>query len=113
MRTVPDKPLHRALTRPLEYLRYDGTMGQIPVDFKSDGSSTPWLFQGLFPRHQHPIAFFRHDWRCREALCPKERLFADQQFEIDVGQTSWWITKKLGYLGVRVGAHLGIGRYKY
>jgi hypothetical protein len=40
---------------------------------------------------------------------PVERKFADKEFEKDVGKTSWWLTKKVGYIGVRIGAFLGIG----
>lgn len=109
MRTVKNEPLFRALLKPLPCLNMDGSMGAVPVGFESDGSSTPWIFQGLFPRHRHPIAFFRHDYRCRNAKTPEERLFADREFEKDVGKTSWWITKKIGYAGVRIGAWLKIG----
>jgi hypothetical protein len=111
MRNVPGKPTHRALTSPLKYVKYGGGVGMIPVDFEWDGSSVPWVFQGVFPRHRHPIASCRHDWRCRNAKTAAERLFADKEFERDVGTTSWWITKKVGYLGVRIGAYLGIGKY--
>ncbi len=113
MRNVPGKPNHRALTAPLPYRRMDGTTGLIPPPFDWDGSSVPWIFQGFFPRHKHPIASCRHDWRCRNAETPGERLFADREFERDVGRTSWWITKKFGYIGVRIGAYLGIGVYNY
>jgi len=131
MRNVPersDDPNLRALTAPLAYLRYDGTWGEIEFDFIWDGSSVPWIFQGIFPRHRHPIASCRHDKRCREARekakqllaegiaykivkeqLDAERLFADEQFQIDVGKTSWWITKKWGWWGVRAGAFLGMG----
>ena len=113
MRTVPGRPAHRTLTVPLPCLKQDGTPGLIPADFEWDGSSVPWLFQGLFPRHRHPVASCRHDWRCRQAKTPAERKWADEQFRIDVGRTSWWITKQVGYLGVRIGARLGIGVYNY
>ena len=113
MRTVPGNPLHRALTWPLSCQKIDGTWEDIPVDFESDGSSVPWVFQGFFPRHRHPIAFFRHDWRCRQAKTPEERLFADKEFKKDVRKTSWWITTQAGYIGVRSGAMLGVGVYNY
>jgi hypothetical protein len=109
MRNVPGKPNHRALTLPLYYKKFNGKKGIIPADFEWDGSSVPWIFQGLFPRHRHPIASCRHDWRCSKAKTPAERAFADKEFEKDVGKTSWWITKKIGYAGVRIGAWLGIG----
>ena len=109
MRTVSGKPVHRALTKPLQITTMDGEVDEIPVDFEWDGASVPWLFNGLFPRHRHPVASCKHDWRCLHAKSPSERKWADEQFEIDVGKTSWWITKKIGYYGVRIGAYLGIG----
>ena len=111
MRSVPGKPLCRALTRPLKLKTIDNRQTEIPVGFEWDGSSAPWLFNGLFPRHMHPIASCRHDWRCLHAKDWHERKWADKQFEIDVGKTSWWITKKMGYYGVRIGAWLGVGKH--
>ena len=109
MRTVLERPNNRVLTRPLYCKNFDGTMGIIPVGFEWDGSSVPWVFQGFFPRHRHPIASCRHDWRCRKAKNAAERKFADEQFKLDVGETSWWITAQVGYIGVRTGAFLGKG----
>jgi len=109
MRNVPGSPKHRALTAPLVCKNRDGTEGEIPSEFIWDGSSVPFLFSSIFPRHEHPIASCRHDWRCRYARSPEERAWADKEFELDVGTTSWWITKKVGYIGVRIGAFLGIG----
>jgi hypothetical protein len=87
----------------------DGTWGEVPQDFKWDGNSVPLIFQGLYPKHNHPIASCRHDWRCKHAKNAEERKFADKQFEIDTGKTSWGITKKVGYMGVRIGAFFGVG----
>ena len=109
MRTVPDKPNHRCLTVPLQCVRADGCMGLVPDGFEWDGSSVPWVFQGFFPRHRHPIASCRHDWRCRNARTKEERLFADKEFKKDVGSTSWKITAWCMYIGVRIGDWLGIG----
>lgn len=109
MRNVTGKPDHRALTAPLPYLKQDGTTGSIHAGFEWDGSSVPFIFQGFFPRHKHPVASCRHDYRCGKAKNKADRLFADKQFEIDVGKTSWWITKKIGYSGVRIGALFGVG----
>lgn len=39
----------------------------------------------------------------------EQRKWADEEFRKDVGETSWWITKQIGYLGVRIGAMFGIG----
>ena len=109
MRNVPGRPDNRALTQPLEYLDISGKMEEIPPDFEWNGSSVPWIFQGFFPRHKHPIASCRHDWRCLLAQTKEDRLFADQEFKKDVGLTSWKITAWAGYVGVRIGAWLGIG----
>jgi hypothetical protein len=109
MRNVPGEPLLRALTKPIDCLMWDGSVDQIPIDFQWDGSSVPWIFQGFFPRHRHPIASCRHDWRCSHAKNAADRLWADNQFRIDVGTTSWKITAWFGYVGVRIGAFLGIG----
>ena len=109
MRNIPEKPDWRALDEPLPCMDQTGVMLQIPPNFEWDGSSVPWLFRGIFPRHRHPIASCRHDYRCGKAKTKAERLFADKEFEKDVGKTSWWITKKIGYMGVRIGAWLGFG----
>lgn len=111
MRTVPQRPLARVLTKPLLCFKENGDLDFVPEDFESDGSSVPEVFRGVFPRHRHPVAFFRHDYRCRKAKNKADRKYADKEFEKDVGRTSWWITKKLGYLGVRVGALFGAGVY--
>jgi hypothetical protein len=113
MRNVPGKPLHRALTVPLQYRKPDGTKGLIPAGFEWDGSSVPWLFQGFFPRHRHPIASCRHDYGCLLAKTPEERLFHDREFRKNVRKTSWKITAQAGYIGVRIGAWLGVGVYNY
>lgn len=109
MRNIPGTDDDRALDAPLPLLMQDGTMGEVPTNFTWDGSSVPMLFQGIFPRHNHPIASCRHDYRCKNAKNAKERAFADKEFQKDVGTTSWWITKKVGYIGVRIGAFFGIG----
>ena len=109
MRNVPGNDNSRALDAPLSLLMLDGTMSAVPKDFVWDGASVPLIFQGIFPRHNHPIASCRHDYRCQEAKNASDRKFADEEFEKDVGTTSWWITKKFGYIGVRIGAFFGIG----
>jgi len=109
MRNVPGTDDSRALDAPLPCLMPDGTMGEVPTDYEWDGNSTPKLLQWIFPRHNHPIASCRHDYRCGLAKNATERKFADKEFEKDVGTTSWRITKKVGYYGVRVGAFFGIG----
>jgi len=109
MRNVPGTDDKRALDVALPLVNMDGTWSEVPVDFIWDGSSTPILFQGIFPKHNHPIASCRHDWRCRHAKNDAERAFADKEFEKDIGTTGWWITKKIGYVGVRIGAFFGMG----
>lgn len=104
MRNIKGDGDKRQLTRPLPC-----GSGEIPTDFVWDGSSTPFIFRGLFPRHNHPIASCRHDWRCKHARNAAERKFADREFRKDVGRTSWKITEVVGYLGVRAGAMLGVG----
>ena len=109
MRNVEGKPKMRALTQYLPCVMPDGSTHTIPFDFSWDGSSVPVLFQGIFPRHRHPVASCKHDYRCGQAKNKAERKFADEQFRIDVGKTSWKITSKIGYWGVRIGAFFGVG----
>ena len=109
MRSVEGKPLCRALTEPLVVTWRNRTPTMIPVGFEWDGSSVPRLLQGIFPRHRHPIASCRHDYRCGKAKNKRDRKYADREFQEDVGKTSWWITKKVGYFGVRIGAFFGVG----
>jgi len=114
MRNVPGQPKMRALTRTLPCIMPDGSIDMIPIDFTWDGSSVPYVFQGFFPRHRHPVSSAKHDYRCGKAKNKKERLFADKQFRIDVDTTSWKITSWVGYMGVRVGAVFGAGcHYKH
>ena len=111
MRNVPKKgDGWRALDAPLVCKMWPGFKGapEVPADFEWDGNSSG-LLAPVFPQWNHPIASCRHDWRCSQAKNDAQRKWADEQFEKDVGTTSWWITKKLGYLGVRAGAMLGIG----
>lgn len=108
MRNVPKKGKLRALLAPLPCENFDGSPGLIPTGYIWDGSSSG-LLAPFFPRHNHPIASCRHDYRCLHAKTPEERAWADREFKKDVGKTSWWITKQMGFLGVRAGAFLGIG----
>lgn len=108
MRNVPGFPDMRALTAPLYCKNMDGSDGEVPTDFVWNGNSSG-IFRFIVPRHDHPIASCRHDWRCENAKTPEERLFADQEYRIDTGTTASWIQAQIGYLGVRAGALLGIG----
>jgi hypothetical protein len=109
-RTVPEKgDGWRALTAPLSCPMWPGYSGPpMPDDFEWDGNSSS-LFAPIFPKWNHPIASARHDFRCRQAKNAQQRKWADKEYQKDVGTTGWWITKKLGYIGVRVGALLGVG----
>jgi hypothetical protein len=104
MTNVPGSEKHMELHHPLAMRMFDGSWGVIPEGYRWDGSSVPWIFRGLFPRHDHPIASCRHDWRCVNAKNREERAWADKEFEQDVGTTSNYLTKKFGYIGVRIGA---------
>ena len=108
MQNVPGDPKLRRLTKPLPCKNMDGTMGEIPSPFIWNGASSGF-FKWFFPRHNHPIATCRHDYRCEKAKTKEERKFADDQFKIDVGKTSGWWTQTKGYVGVRIGAMAGIG----
>jgi len=109
MRTVPGEPKLRTLTHPLECKMWDGTIHHIPAGFSWNGNSVPFVFRGLFPRHDHPLASVKHDYRCSKARNAAERAWADVQFQADIATTGWWITAKIGYIGVRIGALFGIG----
>lgn len=109
MRNVPGTDDGRALDAPLPCIMPDGFLDMIPIDFYWDGNSTPFLVRPIFPRHNHPIASCKHDYRCGKACNDAERLFADEQFKADVGKTSWKITAVVGYIGVRIGAFFGVG----
>jgi len=102
-RTVKGKPDRRQLTKPLPCGN-----ALIPVGFIWNGASSG-LLRGIFPKWRNPIASCRHDYRCTYATCEAERAFADKMFKQDVARTSWWITALVGYIGVRIGAMLGMG----
>jgi hypothetical protein len=89
----------------------------IPEGFRSDGASTPrFLWWIIPPWKRTKKAAFLHDYLCRYATCKEERREADIAFYnalIDTAKISS-IRCKLGYLGVRLGALLGIGvRYTH
>lgn len=85
---------------------------EVPVGFISDGASSGVMrYAGVFafPKHKHPIAFFRHDCRCAVAKNKAERKFADAQFKKDVGKTGTKWEALKGHMGVRLGAIFGVG----
>jgi hypothetical protein len=110
-RTIEGEPICRALTKVRLCPMPDGTVDEIPVDYEWDGSSVPRLFQGAFPKWRHPIASVLHDWGCEHSTdSPEDRKWHDDKFQDNVGSTSWWLTKKVGWLGVRTGAFM---RFKF
>jgi len=111
MHTDPEDWRVRILDKPIPSKNFDGSDGEVPVGFRSDGSSVPWFAQGIIPRHAHPIAYFRHDYRCRNAKSWQERLWADREYGKDVGRTSPWIVSKIGYAGTAIGSIWN--RHKY
>ncbi len=109
MRTVLERPLNRVLIIPHYCPGMNGTQDIIPAEFEWDGASVPYLLQFIIQRHRHPVASCRHDWRCRNAKNAAERKWADEQYKLDVGSTSWKVTAVAGYIGVRIGAAFGVG----
>jgi hypothetical protein len=109
MENVPEQPGLMMLSKPLPCRAFDGSDDFVPEGFQWNGNSTPPGLRWLFPKWNHPIASCKHDYRCGRAKNAEERAWADKEFENDVGTTSWWITKKLAYAGVRVGAFFGVG----
>jgi hypothetical protein len=92
----------------------------IPEGFEWDGSSTPTtpLAQFLIPRHAHPVDSCKHDWRCGKAKNIGERRWADKRYRDGIKNTPaknkrqrWWLNVQsfAGYVGVSIGAYLGIG----
>ena len=108
MHTVLERPNNRVLTFRHHCPGMLEEQDIIPAGFEWDGASSG-LLAPVFPRHNHPIASCRHDWRCSNARNAAERKWADEQFREDVGETSWWVTKQVGYIGVRIGAMFGVG----
>ncbi|MCD6526138.1 MAG: hypothetical protein J7K75_03995 [Desulfuromonas sp.] len=102
MRSVPGQLDVLELTQPLPC-----GDGKIEAGYRWNGASVGPLRKVPmlgFPKWKHPIATCRHDWRCEQAKTEEERLFADQEFMVDVGRggTAWEQMK--GYFGVRLGA---------
>lgn len=102
-RTLKNKLGYRQLTKPLPCGN-----SYIPTNFVWNGSSSG-LFRGIFPQWKHPIASCRHDWRCALAKNKEERKLADKLFKQDVGIGGTKFEQIIGYIGVRLGAFLGIG----
>jgi hypothetical protein len=89
----------------------------VPAGFVFDGASTPRIFWSIVPPFKATKeASCIHDWLCRQAKNKEERLFADRlffQMLREYGDLSF-IRAALGYVGVRLGAHFGVGvRYPH
>jgi len=76
----------------------DGSIDMIPIDFTWDGSSVPYVFQGFFPRHRHPVSSAKHDYRCGKAKNKKkdylrinnlELMWIRQAGRLQVGLVIW------------------------
>jgi hypothetical protein len=85
----------------------------VPKGFVFDGASTPRFLWPIIPPYKRTKkGACLHDYLCRIAECPSDRLAADRLFKevlIDCGVMKH--RADLAYLGVRLGAALGIGVY--
>ena len=83
----------------------------VPRGFLFDGASAPRIFWSVIPpMFKTKKAAVIHDWLCKNAKGPKDRLYADKLFYEMVMEAGLSKTRaKLGYWGVRIGALLGIG----
>ena len=115
-RTDPDLgDKWRVTTAPLPLEMWEGfePPDEIPADHPWNGNSTG-ILSPLYPRWNHPLASAGHDFRCEKAETTEQRKWADQKYQEEVGRTGWWITKKIGYAGVRIGSFFGVGvRYPH
>jgi hypothetical protein len=97
----------------VEILLQDFTMYGItvPKGFAFDGASAPRMFWGIIPPFKRTKkAACIHDWLCVNAKSKEDRKEADKIFYRaleDAGLNKARCT--IGYIGVRIGAHLGIG----
>lgn len=83
----------------------------VPKGFIFDGASAPRVFWGIIPPFKRTKkAACIHDWLCANAKNKEDRKKADKLFKVMCEEGG--INKArstLGYLGVRIGAFLGIG----
>lgn len=106
-RTIESKPGWRKLTRSFS------THGiTVPRGFEWDGTSSPRSFWPVIPPYHKTIkASCVHDYLCRKAKTRADRRKADRLFaavlrdDDRISPPQSW----LGYVGVRIGALLGIG----
>lgn len=88
----------------------------VPAGFKSDGASCPRLFWAIIPPFKRTKkAAFVHDYLCSVAKNKYDRRAADCLFYMILRRNGINIVRAtIGYIGVRIGALIGIGvRYKY
>lgn len=86
----------------------------VPAGFIFDGASSPRILWWLIPPFKGTKkSACLHDYLCKIAKNKEDRKEADKLFYRGLKETSGFnsIRCLLGYLGVRVGAYLGIGVY--
>lgn len=87
----------------------------VPIGFTFDGASTPRIFWSIIPPYKKTKkAACVHDWLCIHAKNKKDRLKADKIFYgmlKEAGLSRYRCI--LGYIGVRIGALIGVGVYNY
>ena len=89
----------------------------VPRGFIFDGASAPRFFWPAIPPFKNTVEeSCVHDWLCEHAKCPEDRLYADRLFKKmlleDPNINN--IRAYIGYIGVRLGALVGIGvRYPH
>lgn len=85
----------------------------VPKGFRFDGASAPRLFWSVIPPMRETTkASCVHDYLCRTAKSKEDRRKADRLFFKMLREANLNIFRCLiGYLGVRIGAFLGIGVY--
>ena len=83
----------------------------VPRGFKFDGASSPRIFWSIIPPMRETTkASCVHDYLCSIAKNKEDRKKADRLFYVMLREANLNIVRCLiGYLGVRIGALLGIG----
>lgn len=88
----------------------------VPKGFEFDGASAPRLFWSIIPPFKMTKkAACVHDYLCKEAEGPEDRLAADECFFRMLREAGLSLIRcYLGYIGVRIGAWWGSGvNYKH
>lgn len=85
----------------------------VPANFHTDGASSPRFLWSIIPPFKRvKKAAVVHDWMCKNAKNAKDRKAADKLFHtmlLEAGLSR--LRCRLGYMGVRAGAKMGIGIY--